>query len=187
MSAERLMGESRKYRALEILAYFVVAVGLFGAGMLLESLLAGQTAALMKLTYEQELKQARQKADEQTLALTDTLSKERENHAKAIRAKDENLAAFTKHAAGVRNALETDVSAARSSGAACTARIAGIAEALGGIFDSVGEVAGIAQDLGRENKQLKADNKSLSTKLAGWQKWNAERTQRIVITAQKNG
>lgn len=187
MTAEPLMREPSKNRALELLAYFVVAAGLFGAGMWLESYLAGQSAAMVKLAHEQELKQARDAADAQKQALTDTIAKEREDHAKTIHSKDQHLAAFSSHATGVRNALEADLSAARSSGEACTARIAGISQALGGIFDSIGEVAGIAQDLGRENQQLKTDNKSLSEKLAGWQKWNAERTQRIVITAQKNG
>ena len=186
MVAERMMGEPPS-RALEFLVYFVVVAVAFGGGMLLESHLDAQTAASVKLAYEQELRQARDKADDQKRTLSDTLSKERDDHAKAIRAKDEHLAAFTKHATGVRNALETDLSAARSSGEACTARIAGISEALGGIFDSIGEVAGIAQDLGRENQQLKTDNKSLVEKLAGWQKWNAERTQRIIVTGQKSG
>jgi chromosome segregation ATPase len=181
------MGELPKNQALEFLAYLVAAGVVFGGGMLLESHLAAQTAASVKLAYEQELKQLREKADEQKRTLTDTLSTEREDHAKAIQAKDAHLASFTKHAAGVRNALETDLSAARSSGEACTARIAGISEALGGVFDSIGQVAVIAQDLGRENQQLKQDNKSLSAKLIGWQKWNAERTQRIVVTAQKSG
>jgi cell shape-determining protein MreC len=87
----------------------------------------------------------------------------------------------------VRTALESELSAARSSGEACTARVAGISEAIGGVFDSVGEVASLAQDLGRENEQLKTENKSLVDKLVGWQKWNAERTQRVVITGQKKG
>jgi hypothetical protein len=185
MATEPMMHEPPKNRALEFLAYFVVAAVVFGAGMLLESFLAGQSAAIVKLAHDQEIKQLRDKADEQKRNLTDTIAKEREDHDKAIQAKDKSLAAFTSHAARVRTALETDLSAARSSGEACTTRIAGISEALGGVFDSVGEVAGIAQDLGRQNQQLKADNKSLSEKLAGWQKWNAERTQRIVVTASK--
>ncbi len=187
MTAEPLMRELPKNRPLELLVYFVIAVGLFGAGMVLEGYLAGQTAAMVKLAHEQELKQARETADAQQRTLTDTIAKERDDHAKAIRAKDQHLAAFTNHAVGVRNALETDLSAARSSGEACTARIAGISQALGGIFDSIGEVASIAQDLGRENQHLKADNKSLSEKLAGWQKWNAERAQRVVVTGHKAG
>jgi hypothetical protein len=185
MATERMMDELSKNRALEFLVYFVVVAVAFAGGMLLESHLAAQTAASVKMAYEQDLKLAREKADEQKRTLTDTLAKERDDHAKAIRTKDEHLAAFTKHASGVRTALESDLSAARSSGQACTARIAGISDALGTVFDSVGEVAGIAQDLGRENQQLKADNKSLSTKLAGWQKWNSERIQRIVVTGQK--
>jgi len=55
------------------------------------------------------------------------------------------------------------------------------------VFDSIGEVTGIAQDLGRENQQLKEDNRSLSEKLAGWQKWNAERTQRVTVVGEKKG
>ncbi len=187
MASEPIMREPPRNRALELLVYFVAAAVLFGAGMLLESYLAGQTAAMAKLAHDQELKQAREKADDQKRNLTDTLVKERDDHDKAIQAKDKNLAAVTSHAARVRTTLETDLSAARSSGEACTARIAGISEALGGVFDSIGEVASVAQDLGRENQQLKTDNKSLSEKLAGWQKWNAERTQRVVITAQKKG
>jgi hypothetical protein len=181
------MGESPKNQALEMLAYLVAAGVFFGGGMLLESHLAAQSAASVKLAYEQELKQARDKADEQKRTLNDTLSTEREDHAKVLRQKDAHLVAFTKHTDGVRNALEADLSAARSSGEACTARIAGISDALGGVFDSIGQVAVIAQDLGRENQQLKQDNKSLSAKLVGWQKWNAERTQRVVVTAQKSG
>ena len=187
MTAEPILREPPKNRALELLVYFVVGAGLFGAGMLLESYLAGQTAALAKVSHEQELREAREKAEEQKQTLTDTLAKEREDHAKTIRAKDEHLAAFTSRAAGVRNSLQSELSAARSSGEACTSRIAGISEALGGVFDSIGEVAGIAQELGRENKQLKVDNKSLSEKLAGWQKWNSERVQRVVITEHKKG
>jgi cell shape-determining protein MreC len=189
------MREPPKNRALELAAYLAVAVVMFGAGMLLESHLAAQTAASVKLAHEQELKQAAEKAEQDKQAaerveqdkrmLTDTLAKEREEHAKDIQTKNRHLASFTSHAAGVRHSLEADLSAARTSGEACTARIAGISEALGGVFDSVGEVTGIAQDLGRENEQLKEDNKSLSTKLAGWQKWNAERTQRVTVVGQK--
>jgi hypothetical protein len=193
MSTEESMHEPPKNRAFEILTYLAVAVVMFGAGMLLESYLAGQTAASVKLAHERALKQAEEKAEQQRHALTETmtnemakeLGKEREDHANAIKAKDKNLASLANRTAGVRHALETDLSAARASGEACTARIAGISEALTGVFDSVGEVAGIAQDLGRENEQLKEDNKSLSTKLAGWQKWNAERTQRVTVVGQK--
>jgi len=198
MSTEPFTREPPKNRAREVLTYFAVAVVAFGAGMLLESRLAAQTAASVKLAHEQELKQDlkqaadkaeqdRQRADQDKQMLTDTLAKEREEHAKDIQAKDRNLAALTSHAAGVRHALEADLSAARTSGEACTARIAGISEALGGVFDSIGEVTGIAQDLGRENEQLKEDNKSLSAKLAGWQKWNAERTQRVTVVGEKKG
>lgn len=181
------MGESPNNQALQFLAYLVAAGVAFGGGMLLESHLAAQTAASMKLAYEMELRQAHDKTDQTTRTLTNTLSTEREDHAKVIQAKDAQLASVTKHAAGVRNALEADLSAARASGDACTGRIAGISEALGGVFDSIGQVAVIAQDLGRQNQQLKADNKSLSEKLVGWQKWNSERTQRVVVTARKSG
>jgi len=187
MSDEQFMRESPKNRALEIVAYVAVAVVMFGAGMVLESHLAAQTAASVKLAHAQELKQAAERAEQDKGMLTDTLAKEREEHAKDIQAKDRNLAGITSRAAGVRHSLEADLSAARTSGDVCTGRIAGISEALGGVFDSVGEVAGIAQDLGRENQQLKEDNKSLSEKLVGWQKWNSERTQRITIVRQKNG
>jgi chromosome segregation ATPase len=191
MSTEQLRHEPPKIRALQLVAYLAVAVVMFGAGMLLESHLAGQTAASVKLAHEQELKQelkqASEKAEQDKQMLTDTLVKEREEHAKDIQAKDRHLAALTGHAAGVRHALEANLSAARTSGEACTTRIAGISEAIGGVFDSIGEVTGIAQDLGRENEQLKENNKSLSEKLAGWQKWNAERTQRITIVKQKSG
>jgi activator of HSP90 ATPase len=155
--------------------------------MLLQSHLAAQTAASVKLAHEQELKQAAEKAEQDKQSLTDTLAKERKEHARDIQAKDRHLAAGTGHAAGVRHALEADLSAARTSGEACTARIAGISEALSGVFDSVGEVADIAQDLGRENQQLKEDNRSLSDKLAGWQKWNAERAQRVTVVGEKKG
>src|SRR5271169_5852030 len=169
MSTEQLMREPPKNRALEVVAYLAVAVVMFGAGMLLESYLAAQTAASVKLAHEQELKQqlkqVADKAEQDKQMFTDTLAKEREEHAKDIQAKDRHLAALTSHAAGVRHALEADLSAARTSGEACTARIAGISEALGGVFDSIGEVTGIAQDLGRENQQLKESNKSLSDKL----------------------
>jgi cell shape-determining protein MreC len=197
MADERIMHEPPKIQALQVVTHIVAAAIAFGAGMLLESYLAGQTAASVKVAHEQEVKQARERADEQkqarekineqTQALTETLAKERENNAKTIRAKDANLAAFTRNASGVRNALESELSAARSSGEACTSRVAGISEAIGGVFDSVGEVASLAQDLGRENEQLKTENKSLVDKLVGWQKWNAERTQRVVITGQKKG
>jgi len=189
MSDEKIMSEPPKNRAREVLTYFAIAVAAFGAGMLLESQLAAQTAASVKLAHEQELKQALKqvtdKADEQNRNLTDILAKEREDHAKTIQAKDRSLASVTSHATGVRHTLEADLSAARTSGEACTARIAGISEAVNGVFDSVGEVAGIAQDLGRENEQLKEDNKSLSAKLVGWQKWNAERMQRVTIVGEK--
>jgi hypothetical protein len=187
MDAGSILGDTSKNRALELLVYFVVVAVAFGGGMALESHLDAQTAALVKLTYEQDLKQAHEKADDQKRAFTDTILKERDDHAKVIQAKDANLAAVAKHATGMRTALESDLSAARSSGEACSARIAGISEALGGVFDSIGEVAVIAQNLGRENQQLAASNKSLTAKLVGWQKWNSERTQRIVVTAQKNG
>ena len=193
MSAEEFMREPPKNRARELAAYLAIAVVMFGAGMLLESHLAGQTAASAKLAHEQELKQITETAEQDKRVLTDTLAKERGEHAKDreedaknIQAKDRHLASLTSHAAGVRHALETDLSAARTSGEACTSRIAGISEALGGVFDSIGEVTGIAQDLGRENQQLKEDNKSLSDKVAGWQKWNAERSQRITVVGQKH-
>jgi len=191
MSDEQIVSEPPKNRAREVLTYFAIAVAAFGAGMLLESQLAAQTAASVKLAHEQQLKQALKqvtdKADEQNRNLTDILAKEREDHAKAIQAKDRNLASVTGHAIGMRHTLEADLSAARTSGEACTARIAGISEAVNGVFDSVGEVAGIAQDLGRENEQLKEDNKSLSAKLVGWQKWNSERMQRVTIVGDKKG
>ena len=148
--------------------------------------MAAKTAASVQTAHEQEMKQTADKAEQEKQQLTDSLAKEREEHAKDIQAKDRHLAAFTNHASGLRHALETDLSAARSSGEACTARITGISEALGGVFDSIGEVTGIAQDLGRENQQLKEDNKSLSDKLAGWQKWNAEQNQRITIVGKKS-
>jgi len=187
MAAGPILDDTSKNRALEFLVYFVLVAVAFGGGLVLESHLDAQSAASVKLAYEQELKQAHEKADEQERTLTDTIAKEREDHAKVIQTKDANLASVTKHATGVRHALETDLSAARASGEACSGRIAGISEALGGVFDSIGEVAVIAQDLGRENQQLKASNKSLAEKLAGWQKWNSERAQRIVVTGQKNG
>jgi hypothetical protein len=194
MSDEQFMREPPQNRALKLVPYLAVAVVMFGAGMLLESHLAAQTAASAKLAHEQEMKQAAEnlqqatdKAEQDKQMLTDSLAKEREEHARDIQAKDRHLATFTGHAAGVRHALEADLSAARTSGEACTARIAGISEALGGVFDSIGEVTGIAQDLGRENEQLKENNRSLSEKLAGWQKWNAERTQRVTIVGEKKG
>jgi chromosome segregation ATPase len=187
MSTEPLNGEPLRSRAAEIMACLLGAVVMFAAGMLLESHLAAQTAASVQLAHEHELKQAEEKAEGQRQMLTGTLAKEREDHANAIQAKDKNLASLASRATGVRHSLETDLSAARSSGDACTARIAGISEALGGVFDSIGEVAGIAQDLGRQNQQLKESNKSLVQKLAGWQKWNAERTQRITVIGQKSG
>jgi chromosome segregation ATPase len=187
MSTEPFKFESLKKRAPEILAYLVVAGVSFGGGMQVESHRAAQTAASVKLAHEQELKQAEEKAEEQRRMLTDTIAKERETHANAIHAKHKNLAAVARNAAGVQHSLETDLSSARSSGEACTARIAGISEAIDGVFNSVGEVAGIAQNLGRENQQLKEDNKSLAEKLAGWQKWNAERSQRVTVVGEKNG
>ena len=131
--------------------------------------------------------QAARKAEEEKQALRDELAKEQKDHEKAIQAKDRSLAAVSNRAAGVRHALETDLSAARASGDACIARITRISQALDGVFDSVGEVAGLAKDLGRENEQLKADNRDLSDKLAGWQKWNTERMQRIIVTGQRGG
>jgi C4-dicarboxylate-specific signal transduction histidine kinase len=194
MSTEEFMREPPKNRSREFVAYVAIAVVMFGAGMLLQSRLAAQTAASVKLSNEQELKQVAERADQENRKLADSLAKEREEHekdneehAKDLQAKDKHLSALTGHAAGVRHALEADLSAARSSGQACTSRIAGISEALGGVFDSIGEVTGIAQDLGRENQQLKEDNKSLSDKLAGWQKWNAERAQRVTVIGEKRG
>ena len=187
MSTEQFTSEPPKDRGRNVLNYFAVAVVACVAGVLVESQLAAQSAASAKLAHEQELKQAAAKADEEKKALTDSLAKEREEHAKDIQSKDRNLASISRNAAGVRRDLEASLSAARGSGDACTARIAGISQALGGIFDSIGEVTGIAQDLGRENQQLKEDNKSLSGKLAGWQKWNQENAQRITITGKKAG
>lgn len=175
-----------------ILAYVVGGVVLFGAGMLLESQLAARTAADVKAAHDEEMKQAADKAaqaahksEEEKQTLTDTLAKERKDHEKDNQSKDRNLAAVSHRADGVRRGLEADLSAARSSGDACIARVTRISEGLNGFFDSVGEVAGIAQDLGRENEQLKADNQQLTDKLAGWQKWNAERLQHIVVTSKK--
>jgi chromosome segregation ATPase len=194
MSDEPFTHEPTKNRLPLILGYVGVAVVMFGAGMLMESHLAAKTASEEKVAHEREMKQAADKAEEQKRALADalakerdTLAKEQEENAKAIKAKDKSLAAASNRAAGVQHALETDLSAARTSGEACTSRINGISEALGGVFDSVREVTGIAQDLGRENEQLKTDNKSLADKLAGWQKWNAERLQRVTVTGQKSG
>jgi signal transduction histidine kinase len=200
MSAEEFMREPPKNRGREFVAYLAIAVVMFGLGMLLESRLAAQTAATVKLAQQQELKQVtdkaeqerqkaeqdREKAEQDGQLLANTLAKEREEHEKNIQTKDRSLASLSSHAAGVRHALETDLSAARTSGEACTARIAGISEALGGVFDSIGEVTGIAQDLGRQNQQLKEDNRSLSEKLAGWQKWNAEQNQRITVVGKKS-
>jgi DNA repair exonuclease SbcCD ATPase subunit len=201
MSAEEFLREPPKNRGREFVAYLAIAVVMFGLGMLLESKLAAQAAASMKLAQQQELKQVtekaeqekqkaeqdREKAEQDGQLLANTLAKEREEHAKQIQAKDRNLASLNSHASGMRHALEADLSAARTSGEACTSRIAGISEALGGVFDSIGEVTGLAQDLGRENEKLKEDNRSLADKLAGWQKWNAERGQHITIVGQKPG
>ena len=191
MSAEQFMRDPQKNRVQSILTYLAVAVLMFGAGMLLESYLAAKTAASVKVAHEQELKQAADMAEaqkriseEQKRTLSDTLAKEREDHEKAIQQKDKSLASTSNRFTGVRHALEADLSAARSSGEACTARITGISEALNGVFDSVGEVTGLAQDLGRENQQLKADNQSLTEKLAGWQKWNSDR-QRVTVIGEK--
>lgn len=185
MSEEEATQEAPKSRAVAVLTYIAVAIVAFGAGIFLESQLAARTEASVKLAHDQELKQAEDKAAQEKRALTESLDKEREEHAKDIQTKDRNLATYTGHATGVRRALEADLSAARTSGEACTARIAGISEAVNGVFDSIGEVTGLAQDIGRENQQLKEDNKSLSEKLAGWQKWNAERMQRITIIGKK--
>jgi len=191
MSAEEITREPPKNRSREVFVYIAVAVVAFGVGMLLESQLASQqaaqAAAAVKQVHEQEMAQAAQKADQDKQMMNDTLAKEREEHAKNIQTKDRHLAVFASHTAGVRTALEADLSAARNSGEVCTARIAGISQALGGVFDSIGEVTGIAQDLGRENQQLKEDNKSLGDKLAGWQRWNAENLQRITIIGKKGG
>jgi hypothetical protein len=113
------------------------------------------------------------------------LAKERADHESDIRTKDKNLAAVSSRAAGVRDALQADLSAARANGDACVARVTRISQAIDGVFASVGEVTGIAQDLGRENEQLKADNQQLSDKLVGWQKWNTERLQHIVVNGTK--
>jgi hypothetical protein len=188
MSAEQTTNEPPKVRARGVLNYFAIAVVAFGAGGLLESQLAAQTATSVRLAHDQELKQAGQvaaKADQDKQLLTESLTKEREEHAKDIQAKNRHLASISSNAAGVRRDLEAGLSAARSSGDACTARITGISQAIGGIFDSIGEVTGIAQDLGRENQQLKEDNKSLADKLTGWQKWNEENLQRITINGKK--
>jgi cell shape-determining protein MreC len=193
MSAEQTRQDAPKNRTLEFLAYIVIAVAAFGAGMLIASKRAEQDAATVEQahqqevkTYEENLKNANSKAEQDKQALTDSLAKEREQHAKDMQANDRHLAAVSSNTAGVRRALEASLSAARSSGDACTARIAGISEALGGIFDSIGEVTGLAQDLGRENQQLKEDNRSLADKLAGWQKWNAEQMQRITVIGKKS-
>jgi hypothetical protein len=192
MSTEQFMREPQKNRVASILTYVAVAIVMFGAGMLLESRLAAKTAATVQLAHEQDLKQAADKAEQQKRLMTDTLAKEqeelakeREEHEKTVQAKDKSMAAAGNRATGMRHALEADLSAARSSGEACTARITGISEAINGVFDSIGEVTGLAQDIGRENQQLKEDNKSLTDKLAGWQKWNTERTQRVTVTGQK--
>jgi chromosome segregation ATPase len=194
MSGEQFIREPQKNRIPAILGYVAVAVVMFGAGMLLESRRAAQAAATVKAAHEQELKQVEDKAEQQKRLMADSLTKqgeelakEREEHEKTIQAKDKSMATATNRATGMRHALEADLSAARTSGEACTARITGISEALNGVFDSIGEVTGLAQNLGRENQQLKEDNKSLSDKLAGWQKWNTERTQRVTVTGQKNG
>jgi hypothetical protein len=185
MNTEQKEPEPPRNRGREVLIYLAVAVAAFGAGLLLESQLAAQKAASVAMAHEQEQKQAAEKAEQDRRMLNDMMAKERDEHAKSIQAKDRNMASVTSHASGVRHALEADLSAARSSGEACTARIAGITEAIGGVFDSIGEVTGIAQDLGRQNQQLKEDNQSLSAKLAGWQKWNAERIQQITIIGKK--
>jgi predicted nucleic acid-binding Zn-ribbon protein len=185
MSDEPSSIEPPQDRGRGLLNYFAIAVVAFGAGILLESQLAARTAASMAQAHEQELQQAAAKAEQEKQALNDSLAKEREEHAKDIQSKDRHLASISSNAAGMRRDLEAGLSAARSSGAACTARITGISEALGGIFDSIGEVTGLAKDLGRENEQLKEDNKSLSDKLAGWQKWNLENSQRITINGKK--
>ena len=52
MSDEQIMSEPPKNRAREVLTYFAIAVAAFGAGMLLESQLAAQTAASVKLAHE---------------------------------------------------------------------------------------------------------------------------------------
>jgi len=178
--------------ALPILIIVGIAAVTFVAGMLVESQLAARTAAEVRATHEQEAKAAAEraelaarKAEEEKQQLNETIAKERKDHENAIQAKDRSIASVSGRAAGVQHALEADLSAARGSGDACLARVTRISEALGGFFQSVGEVAGIAQDLGRENEQLKADNQSLAQKLAGWQKWNAERNSHIIINAQK--
>ena len=187
MSEENPIPAPAKNSVPPVLGYLGVAVLMFGAGMLLESQLAARTAAGVKQAHEQEVKQITDKASEEKQALTDTLAKEQKEHESTIQAKDKNLANVSNHAAGVRHALETELSAARTSGDACVSRITRISEALDGVFQSVGEVTGLAQELGRENGQLKADNQSLSEKLAGWQKWNTERMQRIIVTGKKEG
>jgi chromosome segregation ATPase len=193
-SEDPLMHDPPKSRATEVLTYVAIAVIMFAGGMLLESRLASQSAAEAKHAFDQQYKQLtdkaleeQKKADADRQALTDTLAKEREEHEKTVQTKDKSIASVSRRASGMRTALEADLSAARTSGEACTSRIAGISEALGGLFDSVGEVAGIAQDLGRENQQLKEDNRSLSAQVVGWQKWNSERAQKVTVVGQKNG
>jgi flagellar biosynthesis GTPase FlhF len=181
-----------KSSAGQVMIYVVGAVVMFGIGLLVESQLAARTAAQVQSDHEQQMKQAAdkasqaaQQAQQEKQSLTDEMAKEKADYEKALQAKDKNLASVSTHASGMRRALEADLSAARSSGDACLARVTRISEAVGQLFDSVGEVAGLAKDLGRENEQLKTDNRELSDKLAGWQKWNSDRLARIIVTDKK--
>ena len=169
--------------------YGIIAAALaFGTGLEVKAYIDQGVEAQARAAWSASMERARVAAAEREVRLNQIIEDERSHHADALRQRDTHMAAFTSRTVGMRNELEIMLADSRRSGEACTARAAGIAEAVGALLDAVGEGAGLLEAAQRENQQRAADNRKLATQVAGWQRFDAERrVQRITVTAAKPG
>ena len=172
-----------------VLVYCVLACALsFGVGLEVKAYVDQDLEAQARATWAATMERSRTAAAEREARLNQIIEDERAHHADALRQRDTHMAAFTARNVGMRHDLEAMLADSRSSGERCTARAAGIAEAVGALLDAVGEGAGLLDEAQRENQRLAAENRKLADQVIGWQRFDAERrTQRITVTAKKPG
>lgn len=163
----------------------VLAVGV-GSGMFVKGQLDDSTAQVVAAAVGVDRQRERDAATKREAHLTELLESERKDHEENARDRHTHYLAFTAHAAGVRNDLETRLDASRRAGDACTARIDGISADAEQLSDLLGQSVGLLKDGRAEDEKLRAENERLAKQVKGWQQFDqARRVQRVVVTAPK--
>jgi len=169
------------------LIYGAFACGIaFGAGLEVKAYVDQDRETQARAAWAATMERSRTAAAEREAHLNQIIEDERGHHADALRQRDAYVAAFTARNVGMRHDLEAMLADSRSSGERCTARVAGIAEAVGALLEAVGEGAGLLDEAQRANRRLTAENRKLYDQVVGWQRFDAERRiPRITVKAKK--